>query len=492
MRSSLACLSSVLASGLLAVTLSAQTAPPDVRLPLVMDTGWIANSGDQQSVIAAFPVHIDGASSLRLYFDEMSLSGSPATGDGTIVRFSSLLDGAVQTLDAVTAAQWHDSSAYFNGDTVLVELIAPAGSGRNRLRLGSVDAGAPPIFPKSQCGATDDRVLSFDNRLGRLLPVGCTAWMIDDCQHCFLTAGHCVGTIDVVEFNVPLSTAGGSLVHPAPADQYVVDDNSDQTNGGQGTGNDYAYFGVFPNTQTGLTPSSAYGTWFELVPPPPVVGNTIRITGYGVDSSPSSHNQVQQTSTGPFFASFGTTLQYQTDTEGGNSGSPVIWENANKAIGIHTHGGCGSSSGNAGTSSQHPGLQSFLANPKGVCASSCDWSDLGNALAGSFGDPLAQHQGGPVPGTLVRLLASKLPLFGTTSLFVGTSAIYAPFKGGVLVPSPDIVITGLPISLGTANFGFTFPAGVPSGSVAVFQFWTADAGAVKGFSATNALQLAIP
>lgn len=62
-------------------------------------------------------------------------------------------------------------------------------------------------------------------------------------------------------------------------------------------------------------------------------------------------------------------MQYVTDTTGGNSGSPVIWENTGQAVGIHTHGGCGSSGGqNSGTSSTHPGLQAALADPQGICA----------------------------------------------------------------------------------------------------------------------------
>ncbi len=464
--------------------------PTDVRLPYALDTGWLPGGGAEAQVVTAFTVHVDGATSLRLYFADVALAGA-----GAHLRLTSLGDGALQTLDARQLEQWHKSSAYFNGDTVLVELVAGPGPGRSRVLLDSVDAGAP-LPGDSQCGTTDDRVPSSDPRVARLLPVGCTSWLIDDCAHCFLTAGHCgtsTGSIGVCEFNVPFSTPGGALVHPGPEDQYSVDGASIQSNGGGGVGNDYAYFGCFPNTQTGLTAGEAQGDWFELVAPPPVAGATIRITGHGTDSSPdSTYNQIQQTHSGPFWASFGTTVQYQVDTTGGNSGSPVIWDNADKAIGIHTHAGCGASSGNQGTSSQHASLQSALGNPQGVCDSACGWTNLGNALAGVFGEPLLTPQGSPDPGTQLRLVASGLPFFSTTNLVIGLSAAYAPFKGGILVPAPDLLATGIPSTSSTAVFGFTFPAGIPTGSIAVFQYWTPDAAAIQGWSATNALQLTVP
>jgi hypothetical protein len=44
-------------------------------------------------------------------------------------------------------------------------------------------------------------------------------------------------------------------------------------------------------------------------------------------------------------------MRYRTDTTGGNSGSPVIDDATNVAVGVHTHGGCTSSGGNnSGTS----------------------------------------------------------------------------------------------------------------------------------------------
>jgi hypothetical protein len=71
---------------------------------------------------------------------------------------------------------------------------------------------------------------------------------------------------------------------------------------------------------------------------------------------------------GPYVTFTGTTVQYQTDTTGGNSGSPIILEDLGVAIGVHTNGGCDSGGGqNSGTGVNNVGLQYALANPQGVC-----------------------------------------------------------------------------------------------------------------------------
>ncbi|MEZ5974927.1 MAG: trypsin-like serine protease [Planctomycetota bacterium] len=337
------------------------------EMSLYMDTGWAGNTGTQRAVVASFTVSVPGSSWMRLYFDESvcSLGGDLFQGTGAFVRITSHADGSVQELNAMHLRQWGYSSAYFNGDAVEVDLVAYPGTGRHRVALDHIDM-AWGVFG-SQCGSTDDRVPSSDPRAGRLLPIGCTGWLINDCSNCALTAGHCTGNINVLEFNVPMSTASGGLVHPPASDQYAVDPSSIQSNGGQGIGNDWGYFGTFPNSNTGLTAAEAQGSTYILGVAPAPAGNTIRVTGFGTDSTPATYNQIQQTHLGPMAVNSGTALGYTTDTEGGNSGSPVIWEQTGEAIGIHTHGGCSSSGYNSGTNLNHPGLQAALASPQGVC-----------------------------------------------------------------------------------------------------------------------------
>lgn len=398
-----------LAGLLMALTSSAAAqaeTPPSILAPNTFDTGFVtAPAGSETApleLIDAFTIRQPGADWVRLHFADVQLAGDPLAGTGGELRITSHLDGGLQLMNAIEVDRWRSTSAYFNGHTVQVELWARPGTGDSRVLVENVEAGIAPFSGDSICGATDDRLPSSDPRSGRLLPIGCTGWLIQDCAGCFLTAGHCTGNINVVEFNVPPSLSNGSIQHPGPEDQYPIDASSVQTNGGQGVGNDFAYFGTFPNGTTNMTAADAQGPGFMLASPPQPGAATIRITGFGTDNTPSSRNQVQQTHVGPLSSNNGSALRYVTDTTGGNSGSPVIWEETGFAVGIHTHGGCNSSGGsNAGTSFDLGGLQSFLASPRGVCEAGLD------LLAAPTIVPRGQAQtvsievlGGAVPGSV--------------------------------------------------------------------------------------------
>lgn len=443
----------VLLAAVLATTTPAVAQEPEPEqgtvVPVLVDSGLVANTtpgiaamGVPQ-VVWSTVVSVQNSAWLRLRYAGVLLSGRRGPGgDGSFLRLTSLLDNAVQTQHLVHVGQWQDTSAYFNGDAVLVELLACPGTGDNRLQIREVVAGPTlPGMPDTICGPTDDRQLSTDLRAGRNQPGGCTSWLIDDCNHCFLTAGHCSGSLQVVQFNVPLSSGSGALQHPGPQDQYALDPASLQSNGGVGVGNDYAYFGVFPNSTTNLTPFQANGgQTFSLLPVPPAVsGQQIRITGYGTTSAPVSPTwtQVQKTHVGPYSQFTGTTVRYTTDTTGGNSGSPIIVDGTNLAIGIHTHGGCTATSGsNQGTGSNLPALQAALANPLGVC----DCPDL--AFAFPNGLPVSVQPNGT---TTIRV-----QITGQIALQPGTLAMNATTLAGVQTVAPTPV--------GASLFDFVVPA----------------------------------
>lgn len=356
---------------------------PSVEVPVMRSSGWMSAAGPARAeaeVVYETVVGVPGAPWVRLVFassPETVLAGDPAASNAGEIRITSLSDGAVQRLNAEHLGFWGHTSAYFNGDAVRVELLTPAGTGGrgSRVVIMTVIAGREEaVSDRSICQSVDNRELSNDPRAGRLMPSVCTAWLFNDMNSTFLTAGHCsAGASNSVQFNTPLSSSSGGAVNSAPEDQYPVDGASTQGTGG-GTGNDWRNFGCFPNSNTGLTPYQRQQARYTLAAAAPAADNrAIRITGYGTTSSPvpNTWSRTQKTHVGEYRSMSGNLIRYHVDTTGGNSGSAVLDEENNLAIGIHTHAGCNTSatSSNQGTAIHHPGLQGGLANPRGVCAS---------------------------------------------------------------------------------------------------------------------------
>jgi hypothetical protein len=479
-----------------ALPAAAQEPPPSIEVELApFDSGRVENRGTQPAIVISRTVHVAGAEWLRIAFKGVELAGNPELGTGAILRVTSFADGAVQELNSAHLAQWQYTTAYFNGDTVQIDIEAQPGTGSSRLALGRAWVGAGAT--KSQCGPVDDRVLSSDPRSGRALPIGCSAWIFDDCRHCLGTAGHCsTSSLQVIEFNVPLSTAGGSLVHPPPEDQYAVDVSSKQSQN-NGIGFDWGYFGVFANSNTGLFPHQKQGSWYTLTPPPPFnASHEIRITGYGTDSSPAAHNQVQQTHKGPWTLISGSRLEYQADTTGGNSGSPVIHEPTGQVIGVHTNAGCqtSGSGSNSGTGRSNTSWAAALANPKGVCIGAGSSSTYCTAKLNSQGCvPIISSVGSPTTGGGAGsfLIQSSQQLNNANGLLLYSfSSASTPFQGGFLCVGGQIVRTALQNSGGVSGgpncsgtYSFNMGAlissgldpGLVSGAIVFTQYWGRDA-----------------
>lgn len=197
---------------------------------------------------------------------------------------------------------------------------------------------------KTICGPSDDRVLSNDPKVARASRstgnYGCTATMIG--RSCAISVGHCVGSLEKLSFNVPLSV--NTQARPSkPEDTYYrtkdflrYKDN--------GAGNDWAVIRILPNKITGQYPGDIQG--YHRVNLRNIVrkGDMVRITGHGVDRQDDIRNFAQQTHTGEIVkvGSFwnGSKLGYTVDTMGGNSGSSIILERTQEIIGVHSHGGC--------------------------------------------------------------------------------------------------------------------------------------------------------
>lgn len=357
-------------------------------------------------------IEIEGAQWLQLQFGNYNLG---ATGKLRITGPT----GDVQTFNQQQLTAWEGLTGIFNGSRlnvtlepgggesatasvaqVIIGLPAPTG-------MESAEAAAPQalqslfgsslgqfIAPEPErkpfptppeegaagagietiCGANDDRTSSNHKFSGRIMPIGCTGWIIE--SGAILTAGHCIGSgTQTLEFNVPPSLSNGTTVSPSIQHQYKVITSS-IVDGYTGVGNDWAVFKVEPNTQTGKTPLQAQGGGFKISKTANPA--SVEIAGYGVDGpAPSfgrtpprnADNQTLQTHSGALTSHVdnGTTnavIRYEVDTQGGNSGSPVYGA-GNTAIGIHTNGGCTSSGGgsNAGTSFRNDSLWSAISTP---------------------------------------------------------------------------------------------------------------------------------
>jgi hypothetical protein len=126
-------------------------------------------------------------------------------------------------------------------------------------------------------------------------------------------------------------------------------------------------------------------------------------------------------------------------------------------------------------------------------AGTSPWTLLGGGLAGAGGVPLLTGDGTLAAGDAVALQLSGAAPAAPASLVVGLSALNAPFKGGVLVPAPDALLSGLVTdALGGWLLAGTWPAGVPSGTSAWFQAWVTDAAGPTGLAASGGLLATTP
>ena len=120
------------------------------------------------------------------------------------------------------------------------------------------------------------------------------------------------------------------------------------------------------------------------------------------------------------------------------------------------------------------------------------WTDLGHALAGAGGAPVLEGSGQLVGDSLLQLELSDAAASAPATLVIGLSEIDAPFKGGVLVPSADLLAPLVTSPAGALVLSGTWPLGVPSGASLWLQAWVADAGGPKGFAASNGLKATTP
>jgi V8-like Glu-specific endopeptidase len=487
---------------LASLALAQQSVYPVRSTALAYDSGALDNPAAVERVVWSQDVAVPG-DWLQLHFGACVL----AAGSRLSIRPLARPDW-VQWHDAGSLADYRGWSCQFSGPTLRVELLAAPGSTGNRARLDTVvalDVGSA-IEDDTICGTTDDRVLGSDPRQCRL-DAGCTAWLFS--EYAVGTAGHCMSTTagHILHFNVPLSTASGTPQPAHPNDQYAMDAFHPFLN--NGVGNDWSVSAALRNSNTRLYPGVAQGSWYTVVPAPGFVATqVIRITGYGSGNGTSGSatwNLVQKTHTGlRQSTTTATALRYGVDTTGGNSGSPVIFEATGQVVGVHTHGGCTSTSGgNSGTDAVRSDWttarqQALALHVPGAV------TPFGAGCPGGPGVPLLQLVGFPEIGQNVSALVTGLTQSSSAGLLVGgsssTSWNGSPLpldlaSGGmagcslfVAFDFSDVVLT----ALGTGGRAYLLPNDQALVGVHVYlQYFGLDAAAPNpmGVAGTNAIDV---
>lgn len=389
-------------------------------VPYHVDSGMLTNSTRGPQLAHQEVVHFEGGDWMRLYFGAVQL------GEGSFLRITSAEDGEVQVLDREGLLMWSNTSAYFNGDTVTVELIAGPET-ENRLVIEQAawedivaipTAGCDP----GCCGPTDDRVPSEEDWSNRLVPAGCTA-SIYNTDSCAVSAGHCASGGMVLEFKVPLSNPNCSNNHPPIEDQFPVT-AFQFTNGGPG--NDWLAMTVGDNN-LGEKPFERYGEFRPIASTPPVPGQPAAVWGYGDDDTCVTDN-AQQTSDGFIEQVQATLVRYSIDVTFGNSGSGVL-RNGEEIVGIVTHCCCP----NQGTRMDHP---AFAAARESLCSTATpeDAPLLSvNVISGT-----------PISGSVAQLLSSDDDYFVVDSV---PSQVRNNAVTEVIAQSPHTTINELEVTI---------------------------------------------
>ncbi|MBL1217583.1 MAG: hypothetical protein D8M59_08815 [Planctomycetes bacterium] len=291
-----------------------------------LSTGFLENTSDTHQVVFTDFVQIENAAWVRLYFDNIHLDS------GSYIRIVSDKDGQMQELDAGEMDMWSNSSAYFNGDLVWIDLVAGPHTTGNQFSVSSVAAELPKHSIAEYCGICggDDRYRTNLAFTARQMPVGCTA-TIFTAQGCMVSAGHCAGNGQIVEFNVPDSNANCTLNHPPVEDQFPV--TAYQYRNG-GVGADWEVM----TTGTNNLGENCYQHQGELRPIATSPANTndpMDVWGYAIDDECTKTQAQQHSPDGRISYRSSSYYEFYCDITFGNSGSSVIVNG--EIVGIVTH-----------------------------------------------------------------------------------------------------------------------------------------------------------
>jgi hypothetical protein len=218
-------------------------------------------------------ISLPDVSWIRLKFNSANL------GRNSYMEIKSVDDNSTQILNSVTLEQWNFTSAYFNGDSIIISLFVGPGDKNilfdvTELFVGEAINQTPnmggdgPNGVEDLCGS-DNRIRSYENAVGRIItePYGYfgTGFILFNGR--IATAGHVLRNISntdysVIEFNVPLSNADGGINHAAAIDQYTFKYNFIIDKHDNGEGDDWGIF--YTNTNNGLGPKERQNSFFYI------------------------------------------------------------------------------------------------------------------------------------------------------------------------------------------------------------------------------------
>ena len=127
-----------------------------------------------------------------------------------------------------------------------------------------------------------------------------------------------------------------------------------------------------------------------------------------------------------------------------------------------------------------------------VTGSALLWGDLGRGLAGTNGVPQLIGTGGLSSGSTLTWSLTGARASAPAWFVLGLSQIQLPFKGGTLVPAPDILIPAATNSSGAATLVVTLPVPLPAGQEISVQVFLRDPAGPRGWAASNAIAATAP
>ena len=133
---------------------------------LEMSSGDRENTGNAAAILWSDVVTVPNATAMQLKFSQANLP----TGDDWII-VTSLLDGEQMVIDSKSLKNFQNHTVWFNGPAVSVSLVVAPGS-TAAMSVDRAFTEAPPMLPETICGATDNRVVTTDDRTCRVVPSG--------------------------------------------------------------------------------------------------------------------------------------------------------------------------------------------------------------------------------------------------------------------------------------------------------------------------------